>query len=164
MGGHCRKVWRREGPAAADPDASHRISRARVSCFDDKFQHGETVLAILPWISKIDTDQFRKEEREIRHASPNFAEMLKPDPSAKDGCRAPMPGELMWNRNLANTFRLLARHGRKGFYEGPVADAYVKVVQDLGGSITHDDLKHHGNFGSEEVDAMSLEFKGQGIG
>lgn len=90
--------------------------------------------------------------------------MLKPDEKAKDGCRAPRVGELMWNRSLANTFRLLVRHGKRGFYEGPVADAYVKVVQDRGGHITHEDLKKHADLGSEEVEAISLNFDGQGIG
>ncbi|TKA64982.1 hypothetical protein B0A49_01176 [Cryomyces minteri] len=105
-----------------------------------------------------------KSEQSIRDASPNFAEMLKKDSSAKDGCRAPKPGELMKNPTLANTFRLLAKHGKKGFYEGAVAEALVKVVQDLGGHLTMDDLKKHGEMGSEEVDPISLKFNGQNIG
>ena len=90
--------------------------------------------------------------------------MLKKDPNAQDGCRAPKAGELMKNPTLANTFRLLAKHGKKGFYEGVVAEALIKVVSDLGGHLTLDDLKHHAEFGSEEVDAISLKFSGQGVG
>lgn len=99
----------------------------------------------------------------IRNASPNFGEMLKSDGKAKDGKRAPLPGELMYNPTLANTFRLLAKHGRKGFYEGYVAEALVKVCQDLGGHITLEDLKNHADQGSQEVDAISLKFNGQNI-
>ena len=90
--------------------------------------------------------------------------MLKPDPNAPGGYRAPRSGELFWNKNLAKTFRLLAEHGKKGFYEGEVADAYVKVVKDRGGKLTHEDLKHHAELGTEEVDPISLRFDGQGIG
>ncbi|OCK90797.1 gamma-glutamyltranspeptidase [Cenococcum geophilum 1.58] len=103
-------------------------------------------------------------EEALRKASPNGAEMLKKDPNAQDGCRAPKVGELMKNPTLANTFRLLAKHGKKGFYEGVVAEALIKVVSDLGGHLTLDDLKHHAEFGSEEVDAISLKFSGQGVG
>ena len=90
--------------------------------------------------------------------------MLKTDPKARDGKRAPLPGELFYNPTLAHTFRLLAKHGKKGFYEGSVAEELVKVVQDLGGHISLEDLKHHAQFGSQEVDAISLVFKGQNVG
>lgn len=69
----------------------------------------------------------------------------------------------MMNPTLANTFRLLAKHGKKGFYEGSVAEALVKVVQDLGGHITAEDLKNHAELGSQEVEAISLKFNGQNI-
>lgn len=90
--------------------------------------------------------------------------MLKSDSKAKDGKRAPGAGELFKNPTLANTFRLLARHGKKGFYEGVVASAIIKVVQDRGGHLTMEDLKHHAECGSEEVDAISLIFSGQNVG
>jgi gamma-glutamyltranspeptidase/glutathione hydrolase len=90
--------------------------------------------------------------------------MLKKDPSAKDGCRAPKAGEIMKNPTIANTFKLLAKHGKKGFYEGEVAEQLVKVVSDLGGYLTLDDLKHHAETGSEPVEPISLKYTGQGVG
>lgn len=90
--------------------------------------------------------------------------MLKADPKADKGCRAPLPGEIFRNKNLANTFKLLAKHGKAGFYEGPVADAIIKVTTDLGGHITHEDLKHHADTGSQLLDPIGLTFSGQGIG
>ncbi|KAK6716569.1 hypothetical protein SNK04_007520 [Fusarium graminearum] len=45
--------------------------------------------------------------------------MLKQDPSAQDGVRAPLPGEVFKNPTLAKTFRALATEGKKGFI--PVA-------------------------------------------
>lgn len=89
--------------------------------------------------------------------------MLKADPRAKDGVRAPLPGEIMKNPTLAQTFRTLAAEGKKGFYAGRVAEELVKVVQDLGGYLTLEDLKYHSETGSQEVDAISLTFTGQNI-
>ena len=90
--------------------------------------------------------------------------MLKTDPKARNGKRAPLPGELFYNPTLADTFKLLAQQGKKGFYEGKVAAELVKVVQDLGGYISLEDLRHHAELGSQEVDAISLIFKGQNVG
>ena len=90
--------------------------------------------------------------------------MLKTDKKAKDGKRAPLPGELFYNPALANTFRLLAKHGKEGFYKGEVAEALIKVVKDLGSHLELEDLKQHGDMGSQEVDAISLKFRGQDIG
>lgn len=87
--------------------------------------------------------------------------MLRSDSKAPDGKRAPLPGELFENPTLANTFRQLAKHGKKGFYEGPVAAAVVQVVQDLGGHLSLQDLKDHADLGSGEAEAISLQFNGQ---
>lgn len=90
--------------------------------------------------------------------------MLKPDPSAKNGCRSPRPGEIFRNRNLAKTFRLLAQHGKKGFYEGEVAESLIKTVRHLGGHLELDDLKSHAANGVDEVEPISIDFAGQNIG
>ncbi|KAL9610868.1 MAG: hypothetical protein Q9167_004442 [Letrouitia subvulpina] len=103
-------------------------------------------------------------EEDLRNTSPNFGEMLKSDPGAKDGKRAPLPGEIMKNTNLANTFRLLAKHGKRGFYQGTVAEAIIEVVQDLGGHLETKDLVYHLDRGSDSVDPISLKFKGQDVG
>ncbi|KAK4193112.1 putative gamma-glutamyltransferase YwrD [Podospora australis] len=105
---------------------------------------------------------WEKSEPSIRKASPNFSEMLKTDPSSPDGVRAPSAGEIIKLPNLAKTFRTLATEGKKGFYTGPIAEALVKVVQDLGGHLELSDLEHHLETGSEPVDPISLDFTGQG--
>lgn len=89
--------------------------------------------------------------------------MLKKDPSAKDGVRAPKAGEIMKNPSLAKTFRTLATEGKKGFYTGRIASELVKVVQDLGGHLELDDLAHHLETGTEPVDPISLKFRGQNV-
>ncbi|CAJ2502221.1 Uu.00g096150.m01.CDS01 [Anthostomella pinea] len=100
----------------------------------------------------------------IRSASPNGSEMLKNDPSAPDGVRAPKAGEIMKNPTLAATFRALAADGKQGFYTGRIATEIVKVVQDLGGHLELADLTHHLETGSEHVEAISLKFRGQNVG
>ncbi|QKX63592.1 uncharacterized protein TRUGW13939_10763 [Talaromyces rugulosus] len=115
-------------------------------------------------VSELSSNFWQSGEQQVRNASPNFREMLKNDASAKDGVRAPLPGEIMKNPTLGQTFRALAAEGKKGFYEGRVANELVKVVRDLGGYLTLDDLKSHAETGSQEVDAISLTFSGQGVG
>ncbi|KAL2852456.1 nucleophile aminohydrolase [Aspergillus pseudoustus] len=99
----------------------------------------------------------------LRKASPNFREIFKKDPKATDGARPPLAGEIMKNPTMAQTFRTLAAEGKRGFYEGRVAEEIVKVIQDLGGYMTLEDLKHHAETGSQETEAISLKFTGQDI-
>ncbi|PVI05126.1 gamma-glutamyltranspeptidase [Periconia macrospinosa] len=115
-------------------------------------------------VSEISAYMWAKSESLIKGASPNGSEMLKKDSSAPDGCRAPKAGEIMKNPTLANTFKLLASHGKAGFYEGEVAQQIIKVVSDLGSRLTLDDLKHHASTGSEPVEPISLRYTGQGVG
>lgn len=109
------------------------------------------------------TQQWHSAEPEIRGASPNGAEMLKADPSAPDGVRAPRAGEIMRNPTLARTFRTLAAEGKKGFYSGRIADELIKVVRDLGGHLELDDLTHHLETGSEPVEPIGLKLRGLGV-
>jgi len=114
-------------------------------------------------VSELSSYYWQTSEELIRRASPNGAEMLKKDAKARDGCRAPKPGEIMKNPTLANTFRCVGKQGKKGFYEGPVAEALVKVVNDLGGHLTLEDLRNHLQKGSEEPDAIALTYTGQDV-
>ncbi|KAL8808831.1 MAG: hypothetical protein Q9200_003982, partial [Gallowayella weberi] len=115
-------------------------------------------------VSELASRFWRDFEKEIKNASPNFGEILKSDPQAPDGKRAPLPGEIMKNPTLANTFRLLAANGKEGFYSGSVAEALVKVLRDRGGHYEMDDLSYHLQQGNEVVDAIKLRFNGQNIG
>ncbi|OQV00037.1 hypothetical protein CLAIMM_05591 [Cladophialophora immunda] len=69
----------------------------------------------------------------------------------------------MKNPTLAETFRTLAKEGKKGFYAGRIAEEIVKVVQDLGGHLELDDFAHHLEAGSEAVEPISLKFRGQNV-
>ncbi|KAL8638131.1 MAG: hypothetical protein Q9228_004681 [Teloschistes exilis] len=114
-------------------------------------------------VSEISSFLWRQSEDMIKKASPNFGEVLKSDNHAADKKRAPLPGEIMVNPTLANTFRLLAKHGKEGFYSGPVAEAIVKALQDLGGHYEMDDLTDHLQRGVDSPDPIKFRFNGQNI-
>lgn len=114
-----------------------------------------TISEVLSCIT--DSPQWQSAEDRIREASSHFRELLKVDPNAKEGVRAPRPGEIFKNPPLARTLRTLAKEGKDGFYKGRIGEAIVKVAQDLGGYLTLDDLKHHADEGSQDVDAISLK-------
>lgn len=119
------------------------------------------------WLSIVPTNrisnlihrtQWRSAENDLKNASTNFRELLKPDLAAEKYSRAPYPGEIMRNPALANTFEDLARYGKEGFYTGRVAQAIVEAVRDNGGHLTLNDLAEHIKMDQEETAPVSLQF------
>jgi len=55
----------------------------------------------------------------------------------------PSLGDLIVQKDLANTLRLIVKEGKKGFYEGQTAERLIKSVQESGGIWTLDDLKNY---------------------
>jgi len=80
--------------------------------------------------------QWQANEHVLKRASPSCHEMLL------DG-RAPKPGQIFRNPNLAQTFITLSKEGKDGFYRGRIAQEIVKVIGDLGGVMTLQDLSDH---------------------
>ncbi|XP_053166639.1 glutathione hydrolase-like YwrD proenzyme [Hemicordylus capensis] len=74
--------------------------------------------------------------------------------------KAPDHGQVFCNPFLANTFKELAKLGKQGFYEGHVAEAVVKVIQNNGGVMDLEDLKSHV---TEEVKPIVTNYKGVNI-
>jgi len=72
-------------------------------------------------------------ERLVRNPAAK-AEFFKADGSGY------LPGEVMRRRELAKTLKLIAKKGRAGFYDGPVADAISDDMAANGGLITLEDL------------------------
>jgi gamma-glutamyltranspeptidase / glutathione hydrolase len=87
-------------------------------------------------VSNDDYRQFQRSERLIKDASPNGDEILV-------NGKAPLPGQIFQNPNLAQTFRTIAEHGKDGFYRGRIAQAIVDLIQSKGGVMTLDDLSEH---------------------
>jgi gamma-glutamyltranspeptidase / glutathione hydrolase len=82
---------------------------------------------------------------------PEFARVFMP------GGKAPVAGQLFKNPELAATLRRIGEHGRDGFYEGPTADAILKLERELGGFMQADDLTE---FEPEWVDPVSTTYHG----
>lgn len=57
--------------------------------------------------------------------------------------RAPRVGEIMRLPDLANTLQGIAEGGSDAFYTGRVADSIVRTLEQLGGTMAHEDLKQH---------------------
>lgn len=90
------------------------------------------------------------------------------DPSSmryffKEGGAAYDAGEILKQPDLAKTLRAIAAEGRRGFYEGWVADRIVAEMQAGGGLISHADLKAYrvverapvrGNYRGAEIVSM----------
>ena len=72
----------------------------------------------------------------------------------------PKKGELFKNIHLANTLRVIASEGRKGFYEGEIAKIISEFIQEQGGFLSYDDLKNHK---SEWVEPVSTNYRGYDV-
>ena len=64
-------------------------------------------------------------------------------------------GNVLVQKDLANTLRIISEKGKKGFYEGEVAQKMVDDIQSNGGFITLADLK---NYSAMESEVLSGEF------
>jgi gamma-glutamyltranspeptidase/glutathione hydrolase len=74
----------------------------------------------------------------------------------KDG-RSPRAGEEFRNPDLANSLKRIAKDGRKGFYEGPTAQAILATIKAEGGTMTAADLTE---FAPEWVNTMTTNYRG----
>ncbi|KAF2795553.1 lincomycin-condensing protein [Melanomma pulvis-pyrius CBS 109.77] len=110
-------------------------------------------------ISKVAAYFWGSAEESLKSRSPNGFEVLKEDPAAPGGYRAPREGEIFRNPMLAKTFRLLAKEGNAGFYEGLVGEAIISAVKKEGGYHTLADLKYHADQASEDLTPMSIRLQ-----
>ncbi|MEO7908674.1 MAG: gamma-glutamyltransferase [Roseiflexaceae bacterium] len=60
-----------------------------------------------------------------------------------DGRRAPRPGQIFRQPNLAHTLRQIAEGGREVFYNGPIAKAIVQTSEQYGGFLSLADFATH---------------------
>ncbi len=92
------------------------------------------------------------------------AEVLKNDPAAAriylPGGKAPKPGDIHRQPELAATLETIAAEGREGFYKGPVAEDIVGHLQSLGGAHTLDDFA---DAAGEYVDPIKTSYHGYDV-
>ena len=75
---------------------------------------------------------------------------------------APQPGDLFVQRPLAETLRVVARHGSRGFYEGAVAADMVSTLRAHGGLHTEEDFAR-GRTVAEFVAPIRAEYRGHTV-
>ncbi len=89
------------------------------------------------------------------------APTLARDPAAAKtflpGGRAPRPGEIFRNPNLAATLELIAGGGRDAFYRGPIAKAIAADMKARNGLVAEPDLAAHT---SDWVQPISTTYRG----
>lgn len=95
----------------------------------------------------------------IAHAWERSTEKMSAHPDSKrvwlPGGRAPRPGEMFRNPEVADTLQLIAEHGYDRFYEGEVARQIAACVQAAGGVMTEADLA---SYQPEWVEPISVPY------
>ncbi|XP_025900910.1 uncharacterized protein LOC112952299 isoform X1 [Nothoprocta perdicaria] len=74
--------------------------------------------------------------------------------------QGPLHGQVFSNPFLANTFKELARYGKRGFYEGRIAAAIVETVQKHGGVMDLEDVRNHS---TEEIKPIFTNYRGVNV-
>ena len=70
--------------------------------------------------------------------------------------KVPDAGQIFRNPDLARALQIVADQGESAFYRGVIAQAIVKTSQDLGGTMTADDLAQ---YSAEWVDPISTTYR-----
>jgi gamma-glutamyltranspeptidase/glutathione hydrolase len=71
--------------------------------------------------------------------------------------RTPRAGEIFRNKDLSASLRLVATQGRRGFYEGKLAQAILAMSRQEGGTMTASDLAE---YSPSWVDPISTSYRG----
>ena len=124
-----------------------KISMANILSPTIKYaEDGFPVSELVSYYMKVASNNFQE--------YPNFKETYYLNDST------PKKGQIFKNPDLANTLRVIAKDGRKGFYEGKIANTIANFIQDQGGFLSYKDLKNHK---SEWIDPVSTNYRGYDI-
>jgi gamma-glutamyltranspeptidase/glutathione hydrolase len=74
--------------------------------------------------------------------------------------KAPKPGQIFINQDLARTYKRIIKDGIKTFYEGEICDAMVNYSNRNHGLLSHQDLKDHS---TTWVEPISTDYRGYTI-
>lgn len=92
------------------------------------------------------------------------AQKLSHDPAAAKtflpNGRAPLPGEVFQNPNLARSLELIAKEGRDAFYKGAIAQAIVADMKARDGLLDLEDLAAHQ---ADWVEPISTNYRGYDV-
>lgn len=106
-------------------------------------ENGYAVTPVVAWAWKRNEELLRKAESSARAL-------------LVDG-NAPAAGSLHRQGDLARSLRLIAKEGKKAFYEGPIAKAIAAFMAENGGLISEADLAAHR---SQWVEPIHTDYRG----
>jgi gamma-glutamyltranspeptidase/glutathione hydrolase len=86
---------------------------------------------------------------------PGFRKTYMPN-----GVSTPKKGDVFKNPDLARTYDLIAKGGKKAFYEGEIARTIDRFMKEHGGYLSYEDLKNHT---SEWVEPVSTNYRGYDV-
>ncbi|GAA6019910.1 hypothetical protein JCM10207_003333 [Rhodosporidiobolus poonsookiae] len=144
------------GCAALWADSLEQLGSGKVTLAEALEPAARMAEAGVP-ISEVSSYSWVKNHDIFLKQSDNYREMLIVDPETGK-THAPRPGEIFKNPNLARTFRTLGKEGKKGFYEGRIAESIVELIQSKGGVMTLEDLKNHT---TTPVEPISIGYGGE---
>jgi gamma-glutamyltranspeptidase / glutathione hydrolase len=85
---------------------------------------------------------------------------LRPNPESRrvflPGDKLPETGQVFRNPDVAHALTLVANEGESAFYKGAIAQAILKTSNDLGGTMTADDLAQ---YSAEWVEPISTTYR-----
>jgi gamma-glutamyltranspeptidase/glutathione hydrolase len=76
------------------------------------------------------------------------------------GGRSPRAGDVFKNPALANSYRLIAQHGRDAYYKGEIAEKLVALSDKVGGLFSAKDFADHT---SEWVEPVKATYRGYDV-
>ncbi|MBO6829726.1 gamma-glutamyltransferase [Allomuricauda sp.] len=85
---------------------------------------------------------------------PGFAQTYMPKG------RPPVKGEVFVNKDLANTYEIIAKKGRDAFYKGSIAKTIDSYMKKHGGFLSYEDLASHT---SNWVTPVSINYRGYDV-
>jgi gamma-glutamyltranspeptidase/glutathione hydrolase len=71
--------------------------------------------------------------------------------------KAPDPGDIFYNKDLARTYRNIASKGMASVYEGDICEAIVKFSKQNGGLLSRQDFENHE---TTWVEPLSTDYRG----
>lgn len=78
----------------------------------------------------------------------------------QNGGKLPEEGQIYKNPYLANTYKKIAKGGRKAFYRGEIAKVVSTFIQEQGGFLSTKDFANHR---SEWVEPVSVNYRGYDV-
>lgn len=123
-----------------------------IELFKDAIDYAENGFPVSPTVSKLWRRAYSEFEiyRDKKEFEPWFSTFAKEN-------RAPNPGEIFKNKDLAETLKSIAKSYTESFYHGHLAEEISDYMKSVGGFLSFEDLE---NYSPMWVDPVSINYRG----